>query len=185
MSTAPRLRPMRWQDLAAVLTIEEQAFPNDAWSAQSWWAELAQRPQREYLVAHRSAHGGPEPAGSTGAPELLGYAGVNHTVDSADLMTIAVAPAARGEGVGALLLAAVIDRTEATAAADLLLEVRADNEAAIGMYRAAGFRTIHTRRGYYDAGQDQPGVGAERKGAGAGRVDALVMRRRIAGGVDE
>ena len=45
----------------------------------------------------------------------------------------------------------------------LFLEVAVDNTAAIALYRAAGFASAGTRKGYYDRGA-------------AGRVDALVLR---------
>ena len=45
-----------------------------------------------------------------------------------------------------------------------VLEVRADNTAAIGLYARYGFQEVHRRRGYY-----QPGA-----------VDALIMRRKVA-----
>jgi ribosomal protein S18 acetylase RimI-like enzyme len=44
----------------------------------------------------------------------------------------------------------------------MLLEVAADNPAAIGLYEAHGFATISTRTAYYP-----------------GRVDALVMELTI------
>ncbi|WP_371814238.1 GNAT family N-acetyltransferase [Phycicoccus sp. HDW14] len=45
----------------------------------------------------------------------------------------------------------------------VMLEVRADNTAATGLYRSAGYTVLTTRRGYY-----QPDG-----------VDALVMRKTL------
>lgn len=165
MSAAVQLRPMRWQDLDRVTPIEQQSFPDDAWSEASWWAELAQRPRREYLVAESSTS-----AGSDTKPALLGYAGLDHAGDTADVMTIVVAPSARRAGLGRDLLAALLDRAGRGGAEHLLLEVRADNEPAIAMYRRAGFEVLTTRPGYYRAAD------------GGSAIDAWVMRCQLTGG---
>jgi ribosomal-protein-alanine N-acetyltransferase len=106
---------------------------------------------RHYLVAEDGGDGA-----------LLGYAGLMVSGPEADVQTLAVAAPAQGRGVGGLLLGALIDETVRRGAGALLLEVRADNAAAIGLYRRHGFEQIAVRRGYYQPGQ----------------VDALVMRRR-------
>jgi len=147
--TRPRLRPLRWQDLPEVQRIETAAFPDDAWSPAGFWGELAARPRRDYLVLEDSA--------------VVGYAGLDLAGETADVMTIAVDPDRRGQGHGARLLDGLLGRAEAAGAAHLMLEVRADNEAAIGLYTRYGFAEVHRRRGYY-----QPGS-----------VDALVMRREV------
>lgn len=145
----PVLRPMRWQDLPAVHRIERHSFPHDAWSEGSFWAELAARPRRDYVVLEQD--------------RVIGYAGLDLAGETADVMTIAVDPERRGEGHGVLLLASLRERAVAAGASQVMLEVRADNEAALGLYRAHGFREVHRRRRYY-----QP------EG-----VDALIMRGEV------
>ena len=58
---------------------------DDAWTEQTWWAELAGRPRRAYLVAATAA-----------GRRASGYAGLDHGGDVADVMTVAVAPRASG-----------------------------------------------------------------------------------------
>lgn len=152
--TATRLRRMRWQDLPEVDRIETAAFPADAWSPASFWGELAARPRRDYVVLEAEAADG---AG------LLGYAGLDLAGETADVMTIAVDPGRRGEGHGVRLLEDLLGRAAGSGATQVMLEVRADNEAAIGLYARYGFEELHRRRGYY-----QPGA-----------VDALIMRREV------
>ena len=48
--TAPALRDARWTDLAALAALESDLFAHDAWSEPTWWAELAGRPRRDYVV---------------------------------------------------------------------------------------------------------------------------------------
>ena len=80
--------------------------------------------------------------------EPAGFAMVRTILDEAELLLLAVAPAARRRGVGTALLRAVIGECAAAGTADLHLEVRAGNEA-VGLYRAHGFAKVGERRGYY------------------------------------
>jgi ribosomal-protein-alanine N-acetyltransferase len=146
------LRELEWTDLETLAGMERALFAGDAWSVETWWAELAGRPRRDYVVAV-----GPD--GSIG-----GYAGLDLTGDVADIMTIATAPAHQGQGIGRLLLDELVRRARRHGAEALLLEVRSDNSAARALYDRNGFDVISVRRRYY-----QPGD-----------VDALVMRRLLA-----
>lgn len=146
------IRPLHWTDLAQVTRIEQAVFPDDAWSAASWWHELAARPMREYWVAEAGA-------------AVLGYAGLTSDAEVADVMTVAVAPEARGRGLGRELVARLIRSARARGVARMMLEVRADNRAAVRLYEGFGFRQVHRRRGYY------PQAG------GGPALDALVMAR--------
>ncbi|MBD3784514.1 MAG: hypothetical protein IE926_16465, partial [Micrococcales bacterium] len=68
---APALRDARWPDLGGLAALETTLFPDDAWSPPSWWAELAARPRRDYVVAE-----------ADGA--LVGYAGLDHGGEVSD-----------------------------------------------------------------------------------------------------
>lgn len=163
MSTAPnthpsthptaRVRELEWTDLETLAALETRLFPHDAWSVEAWWAELAERPRRDYVVAVDEAGG------------ILGYAGLDLAGDVADIMTIATAPDARGRGIGQMLLGELVARATRHGAEAVLLEVRADNIRARALYERNGFELLSTRRRYY-----QPGD-----------VDALVMRRLTKG----
>jgi [ribosomal protein S18]-alanine N-acetyltransferase len=146
----PTLRDAHWTDVPALAALEVDLFAHDAWSQQTWWAELAGRPRRDYVVL----------ADGEG---VLGYAGLDHGGDVADVMTVAVAPRARGRGLGKQLLEVLEQRALDRGASHVMLEVRADNTSAIGLYEGAGYAAISTRRRYY-----QPGD-----------VDALVMRKTL------
>ena len=95
---------------------------------------------------------------------IVGYAGLVVSGHQSDVQTLAVAPTQQGRGLGRRLLEALIDEARQRDASEVLLEVRADNEAAQALYAAAGFERIAVRRGYY-----RPGG-----------TDALVLRRRLA-----
>ncbi|MDQ6716319.1 MAG: ribosomal protein S18-alanine N-acetyltransferase [Actinomycetota bacterium] len=144
------LRAMRWQDIPVLAALDAQLFDADGWPVATWWSELAGRPRREYLVAERDG-------------QVSGYAGLDHAGDTADVMTIAVAPQRQGSGLGDVLLSELTRRAAAAGAGALLLEVRADNAPALRLYARHGFEQLTVRRRYY-----QPGD-----------VDALVLRRKI------
>lgn len=91
-----------------------------------------------------------------------GFAMGRRVLDEAELLTLAVAPAARRQGVGAELLAGFSREARARGAARGLLEVAADNGAAIALYQGQGWHQVGRRRGYY---RDGPGPA----------VDALLM----------
>jgi ribosomal-protein-alanine N-acetyltransferase len=148
------LRDLEWTDLVHLAGLEQQLFADDAWSEATWWSELAGRPRRDYVVA------------KTSDGTIAGYAGLDLSGDVADVMTIATSPGHQGRGTGRLLLAELVRRATAHGADAVLLEVRADNDAARRLYDRAGFEVISVRRRYY-----QPGD-----------VDALVMRLLVTKG---
>lgn len=150
---------MRWWDIAGLEPLERALFAHDTWPAEAFWAELAMGDRRVYLVAE------------TEDGSVLGYAGLSCPAAArggdAEIMTVAVDAAAQGRGIGAALVDALRDEAQRRGAGRLLLEVRADNAAALAVYRRAGFEQIATRPAYYPAGPGSPAV------------DALVLRLRL------
>jgi ribosomal-protein-alanine N-acetyltransferase len=149
------LRPMRWWDVEPILPLEQELFGSGAWSAETFWSELAHPESRWYVVATLASD----------PDRPLGYAGLLAPGGEADVQTIAVAASAQRRGIGRTLLEALITRAARRSATSLLLEVRADNDPAIALYQQRGFERIAIRRRYY-----QPED-----------VDAWVMRLRPVG----
>jgi [ribosomal protein S18]-alanine N-acetyltransferase len=144
------VRDMVPADIPAVHELEVRLFPVDAWPLQMFVDELAQPETRRYLVAEA-------------ADGIVGYAGLMCIEPIADVQTIAVVPEYEGRGIGTALLRELISEGRRRGAADVLLEVRADNPRAQQLYRRFGFEQIHVRRKYYRDG-----------------VDALIMRLELA-----
>lgn len=91
-----------------------------------------------------------EPAGPA-----CGFALVWLAADEVHLIDLAVEPESRRRGVGRALLRAVIAGGRAAGGAQVLLEVRHSNTAALRLYAGAGFRELDVRRAYYaDNGED-------------------------------
>lgn len=95
------------------------------------------------------------------AGSLIGYAIVCYQFDEAHLLNICVAPTAQRRGLGRRLLRHVVAESIRDGMVAVILEVRASNEQAAGLYLSEGFQEIGLRSGYYPSG--------------AGREDARVM----------
>ena len=149
LASGVTIRDMLPGDIPAVHELEVRLFPVDAWPLQMFWDELVQPETRRYLVAE-----GPE--------GIVGYAGLMCVQPIADVQTIAVVPEYEGRGIGAALLTDLIAEGRRRGAADILLEVRADNPRAQQLYVRFGFEQIHVRKRYYRDG-----------------VDALIMRLQL------
>jgi len=67
----------------------------------------------------------------------------------AEIENLAVAAGARRRGVGAALCRAAVEAAQAAGARLVDLEVRAGNQAAIGLYAGLGFVPAGLRPGYY------------------------------------
>jgi len=141
---------MRRGDRSAILALERELFPDDAWTPEMFAAEFAQSASRRlYLVAEEGR-------------AVIGYAGMMFTGGpQADVLTLAVDPAHWGQGTGAALLSALVDEAGRRGHTEVMLEVRRDNPRARRLYLRHGFEEIGIRRGYY-----QPSG-----------VDAVVMRK--------
>ena len=148
-----RLERMRWWHVEELLPIEQELFAPEPWSARLFWSELGQLESRHYLVAL-------EAEADVGSA-VLGYAGLCDYPDEAFVQTLAVAPAAQGQGLGARLLVALLEEAARRGQRTVSLEVRADGTTAQRLYARHGFTRTGVRRGYYPGG-----------------VDALVLTRR-------
>lgn len=83
-----------------------------------------------------------------------------------EILTLAVVPAARRQGVAGALLAAVLAHAAAAGASAVFLEVAASNRAARRLYARGGFALVGRRQAYY-----------RRRGRPA--LDALILRRAL------
>lgn len=95
------------------------------------------------------------------ALHLHGFALGRVVSDEAELLTIAVDPGHRRQGIGSACCAAFEAEAKSRGAARAFLEVAATNEAARRLYLASGWRMHGRREAYYRTP--------------TGRVDAILM----------
>jgi len=116
-------------DTAPLATLHAACF-NDAWDAASLRATLAA-------------------PGAFAFHDRDGFVVARVACDEAEIFTLAVAPGARGRGLGRALLSAVIAEAERRGAKAIFLEVGRDNPAALALYAALRFANVGSRKGYY------------------------------------
>lgn len=148
------LRAATMVDLAALSRLELVVFGSDAWSSRSLADELA-----PHDAVAASSRGGLVASDGEG---IVGYAFLRWTDDVGEIFRVAVVPAYRRQGVGTALVEALLQTARRQQCTSVLLEVGADNAAALRCYAQLGFTELDRRRGYY-----------------AGGVDALVLRATI------
>lgn len=104
--------------------------------------------------------------GEAGEPaEARGFILCRSIAGEAEILTIAVDPAARRRGWGAALVEMAAGIAAETRSEAMFLEVEAGNLAAVALYQSTGFVRVGLRKGYYPHPD--------------GAKDALVMRRTL------
>ena len=134
--------------IKAIAAIEAQVQPLDAWDEQAITELLSQDINKLLLVSQEK--------------EVVGYCLYQQLFEQAEISRIATHPDYQRQGIAAQLLEALFAALTAQGGESLLLEVRADNVAAIALYERYGFAVIHRRKGYYQAANQAP-------------MDALIM----------
>jgi ribosomal protein S18 acetylase RimI-like enzyme len=145
-----RIRNMTAADVDRVMEIAASLSAAPAW------------PRRAYLDALNPASGVPRlaliatalsaPNQGPSGPEtamLHAFTIASLLPPRAEIETFAVAAPTQRRGIGLLLLAALTAELKTAGVRELLLEVRASNQAAISFYRAAGFVPTGRRSSYY------------------------------------
>jgi ribosomal-protein-alanine N-acetyltransferase len=79
----------------------------------------------------------------------VGFVLAQLAADEAEILSIGVAPDWQRKGVGRKLIEGVARAAQRAEAKKLFLEVAADNDAALELYRRTGFLGTGLRRAYY------------------------------------
>jgi ribosomal-protein-alanine N-acetyltransferase len=163
-----RIRPMRAADIAQALEIERQSFPT-MWPQTVYERELKNKLAR-YRVVYEPAEDAPqEPPPASGrsllrrlfgglpAPSgdrILGTIGLWCTMGEGHIVTIAVRPECRRQGIGELLVVSALEAAIDAGQEEVTLEYRVSNLAARALYEKYGFRQVGVRVRYYSDNQE-------------------------------
>ncbi len=127
------IRPMQQGDFLDVLEIEQQVYPFP-WSRQIFVDSITAGSL--LVVMERNQ-------------KIVGYGVLSSGGGESQLLNIAIAPEAQGDGLGEALLRWLIEQARSAGSDMLFLEVRISNRAALNLYMKLGFNEIGERRGYY------------------------------------
>ena len=137
-----------------IAALERSAFP-DPWSESSVASDL-DNPLSLWLVAQAGG-------------EVLVYVISQSVMGEADMMNLAVLPAARRRGIARALVTALIRELAGGGVHSLTLEVRASNYGAIALYGSRGFRSVGRRKNYYEHPKE----------------DAIIMTKEFTDGTED
>jgi len=139
-------------DVPVLTSLERTLFPDYPWSQAQFKEEIAGLGgTRQFILALNDG-------------SIIGYAGIMVVAAGvpADLLTIAILPDFRGQGLAQAMLVELESWAKGKGATEVILEVDTKNESAIRLYSFAHYEEISTRANYYGLG-----------------VDALIMRKEF------
>lgn len=96
----------------------------------------------------------------------LGFILFRHLHDEVEIITFCILPRWCNNGYATFLLKSTIKSLEQMAVKRVFLEVRENNNAAIGLYHKCSFKQIGRREGYYNSSPNS-------------KIDALVMQLEL------
>lgn len=133
---------LKEQQLDDVLEIEQASF-HHPWNRRAFETEFACRDAARHAILLQDSR------------RIIGYLFARIVSGEMHLLKIAVAPNWRRRGAASWALQQCFERACSRGIQRMILEVRATNRAAIGLYAKLGFSRIETRQRYYsDTGED-------------------------------
>jgi [ribosomal protein S18]-alanine N-acetyltransferase len=141
------ISPISVADIEAILILDRLCF-GGLWSIDSYQRELTN--ENSHFLGIRVAKA-LEPT----TDGIIGFGCFWAILDEAHITLLGIHPQYQRQGLGRLLLAALLDRSKSIQMARATLEVRASNDGAIRLYEKFGFQTVGRRKKYYqDTGED-------------------------------
>ncbi len=138
-------------DIPVLVSLDKELFPYSPWSSGQYREEIS-APTRRFIVAVDEGL------------SVVGYAGVFAPGGAeADILTVGVIAQHRGQGIARQLMAGITKWAIDQGSIAMMLEVKTDNAAAIGLYESLGYSKLNIRKDYFGSG-----------------LDALVMRKELA-----
>jgi ribosomal-protein-alanine N-acetyltransferase len=137
-------------DIPVLVSLDRELFPYSPWSSGQYREEIS-APTRRFIVAVDEGL------------SVIGYAGVFAPGGAeADILTVGVIAQHRGQGIARQLMAGITKWAIDQGSIAMMLEVKTDNAAAIGLYESLGYSKLNIRKDYFGSG-----------------LDALVMRKEL------
>lgn len=138
------IRPFQISDLDAVLAIERASFGADAYD-RNLFADLFDKCGSLFLVAA---------FGAGIRAYMVTSTTVRRATPCAELVSVAVGPACRGQGIASSLMRSTLRRLRLRRVHQFTLAVRASNWQALALYSKFGFARLRKIHRYYEDGED-------------------------------
>ena len=131
-------------DIPVLATYEKELFPYSPWNTAQFKEEFAGIPTTRFMSVAED--------GNT----IVGYCGVFVPAPGieADILTVAVLPAYRRQGIAKEFMRQIEAYAVERQASAMMLEVELSNESAIKLYESLGYMKISVRMDYYGPGKD-------------------------------
>jgi ribosomal-protein-alanine N-acetyltransferase len=131
-------------DIPVLATYEKELFPYSPWSTSQFKEEFAGIPTTRFMSVAED--------GNT----IVGYCGVFVPAPGveADILTVAVLPAYRRQGIATEFMRQIEAYAVERKASAMMLEVELSNDSAIKLYESLGYMKISVRMDYYGPGKD-------------------------------
>ncbi len=131
-------------DIPVLATYEKELFPYSPWSTSQFKEEFAGIPTTRFMSVAED--------GNT----IVGYCGVFVPAPGieADILTVAVLPAYRRQGIATEFMRQIEAYAVEREASAMMLEVELSNDSAIKLYESLGYVKISVRMDYYGPGKD-------------------------------
>ena len=134
-------------EIESILSLDRLCF-GGLWSIDSYRRELTNE-NSHFLGVSIDRTLEPDTSG------IIGFGCFWAILDEAHITLLGVHPQYQRQGLGKLLLGALLDKARSIEMARATLEVRASNQGAIDLYERFGFQTVGRRKKYYqDTGED-------------------------------
>jgi len=131
-----KIIPTAQSHVGDIYQIEKESFP-DPWST----AAISQEINNKHSICLA--------AWDSATQTVAGYITMRHIINEGHISNIAVAKKHQRQGVGSLLLTALVDEAVNMEMIGVTLEVRVSNIAAISLYQKHGFVEEGRRKNYY------------------------------------
>jgi [ribosomal protein S18]-alanine N-acetyltransferase len=135
-------RPATEADLEQVAKLEAESI-QPPWPLEAFRTELSKPHSHFWVVTDNETD-----------ERVLAYAVLYFPSEQAHLVTFAVRPEQRRQGLATYLLRQLISFVMRKRGEGLILEVRKGNLAAVGLYQKLGFFVIRTVQRFYPDGED-------------------------------
>ena len=123
-------------DVDRVFEIESQAYGEHHWSKDAFYSEINNKVAKYYTA-------------SLDDGQVVGYIGTWHIVDEAHITTIATSKDFLRNKIAETLIVKSLQDCYNEFIKYITLEVRISNIPAIKLYEKYGFKSLGTRKGYY------------------------------------